>query len=369
MADTPHRRQILGLDLLRFIAACLVMALHLGFWSWWPAGGSINRAFPDLPSYPELISATWFGWVGVEIFFVLSGFVIAYSAASATASSFLRNRFLRLMPGIWICATISAIALTCSALPGSEIATRWFATMILLPFPRWVDGVYWSLVVEVVFYGLVFLMLLTGKLSRIHVFMGAIGLASAAYAVIGFITPLPTGLLYVYLLVEHGCHFALGVFLWMWLLQGRRYPLIIALLAIGGAAEVIHTAIRKASALGIDESPTAALFVWVVAILAMVGSVHFNEAVASRFGRYERGLRVLGLSTYPLYLLHSMVGAVVISFTHDIIGRWMALGAGITAAIAVSMMVATWAEPAIRRWVGDRVNFEPFAIRGRSPQA
>ena len=47
-----------------------------------------------------------FGWIGVQIFFVISGIVIANSAQSATPFRFAVSRFLRLYPAAWIAAAI-----------------------------------------------------------------------------------------------------------------------------------------------------------------------------------------------------------------------------------------------------------------------
>ena len=68
-------QRLIGVDLVRILAALVVTIVH-----YFPTG---------LPS----------GWVGVQIFFVLSGYVIAASAQSGSAGDFVRSRFLRLFPG------------------------------------------------------------------------------------------------------------------------------------------------------------------------------------------------------------------------------------------------------------------------------
>src|SRR5579872_7260423 len=101
---TKHRH-IIGLDFVRFVSAAMVMVFHLAFWSWAAPFGTIRRLMPNLPTFPELTPLSWVGWVGVEIFFVLSGFLFAYSAEGSSSFAFFRSRFLRLMPAVWICAS------------------------------------------------------------------------------------------------------------------------------------------------------------------------------------------------------------------------------------------------------------------------
>jgi exopolysaccharide production protein ExoZ len=64
-----------GLDLIRFAAALMVVVFHF---SW-------QQPDPQVSFSP--------GWVGVEIFFVISGFVIMGSACKATPVEFLERRF------------------------------------------------------------------------------------------------------------------------------------------------------------------------------------------------------------------------------------------------------------------------------------
>lgn len=73
-------RDVYGLDLLRICATGMVALLHLTY------------------QYPPLAFIPPVGWVGVEIFFVLSGFVIAAPPTGSSPRRFVRNRLLRLYP-------------------------------------------------------------------------------------------------------------------------------------------------------------------------------------------------------------------------------------------------------------------------------
>ena len=102
------------LDPLRFGAAFGVALFHQMFWSWaWVSIGhpGFERTVAADVQYPSAAPFTWFGWVGVEIFFVISGFVIANSASKSSATEFLFGRALRLYPAVWVCSTLTFIVL------------------------------------------------------------------------------------------------------------------------------------------------------------------------------------------------------------------------------------------------------------------
>ena len=89
-----------GLDVVRFGTALLVMMFHLCYWR-------NGRVAPDSDAF----NATWwFGWVGVEIFFTISGFVIAFSAQNSEPKKFALSRLVRIVPMVWICASIALLA-------------------------------------------------------------------------------------------------------------------------------------------------------------------------------------------------------------------------------------------------------------------
>jgi peptidoglycan/LPS O-acetylase OafA/YrhL len=86
------------LDPLRFGAALSVAVFHQMFWSWAWSSIGVPPAFEHYVAadvlFPSAAPFTWFGWVGVEIFFVISGFVIANSASKSSPIEFLLGRAL-----------------------------------------------------------------------------------------------------------------------------------------------------------------------------------------------------------------------------------------------------------------------------------
>jgi peptidoglycan/LPS O-acetylase OafA/YrhL len=102
------------------------------------------------------------GFIGVSIFFLISGFVITHVAISETSIEFLIKRLFRIYPvyfisvGIWIAAEI----LILNTPNYSVDATRLFQNLTLVNFfsvgQTPIVGVAWSLVVELTFYLLVF---------------------------------------------------------------------------------------------------------------------------------------------------------------------------------------------------------------------
>src|ERR1700709_2417167 len=186
--STSKGRSIPGLDIIRFCAAMLVVVYHLGVATWNAEGSVAALIVNGATSYPELLSVGWFGFVGVEVFFMVSGFIIVYSAIGSTSIRFLRSRILRLYPAAWICATITLAALTFgTAAPIPEVTRGYLHSVLLLPVRPWIDSVYWTLGVEIAFYGLIFCLLAFRLPSAIEVTCCAVGLLSSLYWIVGIL--------------------------------------------------------------------------------------------------------------------------------------------------------------------------------------
>jgi peptidoglycan/LPS O-acetylase OafA/YrhL len=143
-------RHVASLDGLRALAILAVMAVHAGV-----PGASV-------------------GWLGVDLFFVLSGFLITSLLAGEFARSgrislarFWGRRFLRLMPAYWVYAAALTAAITLfhwgrvqphgGWTVGSYIASLWLYFVNYVPQGgiwehQWLSLHLWSLAVEEQFY-------------------------------------------------------------------------------------------------------------------------------------------------------------------------------------------------------------------------
>lgn len=165
MSSTAHSpSRLASLDALRGIAALAVVCFHYTT--------NLRFNYPEFRPRLELPH----GHFGVELFFVVSGFVIFMSLARAkSVADFAVSRFARLFPAYW-----AAILLTCATLSTGGLAERTIGpadallnvTMLQEFFGRpHADGVYWTLSRELVFYLLMGLLLGSNKIHRTHAVM------------------------------------------------------------------------------------------------------------------------------------------------------------------------------------------------------
>ncbi len=339
MGPQPSR-QILGLDLLRIAAATGVMFFHLTYLHWQDDAHTLAR-WP--PLYRAMSPVTSTKWVGVEVFFVLSGFVIMYSAEKASASTFARRRLMRLLPSALLCASMTAALILTERLQTfGTVAMLWVHAVTFWPRGPWIDGVYWTLPIEVAFYTLIYLCLLTRCQVIVFGAVSAMGMISTAWCLCGLqrIGTNPAFLL------QYGCFFALGTGLFTatrygW--TGRSATLNLACLA-GCIAEIRA-----------HPGPITPLWVWLSAMICLFVSVRQNQRLQTLLtSRGVAMVRRLGLATYPLYLMHSQIGRLMIGGLH----RGLKLGYGLELVctcgllITASVWVSETAEPWLRAHLG-----------------
>jgi peptidoglycan/LPS O-acetylase OafA/YrhL len=346
VSGTTPARHIAGLDLIRLAAALLVLSFHLGFYLWTGAD-STAAAILDRPeiSYPELAPFTWFGFIGVEIFFVISGFVIAASAAQSDARRFLAGRLLRLYPTSILFATIGVlIALSLGTY--DDTAARFLRSLLLWPTGPWIDGAFWTLGVEMLFYAAVALLLAADGPRRLETLGLVIGLVSTLQHLLDHfdigMDYLPSKLL----LLEHGTHFAVGMTLQAIMVRGATLRRIVALFlfAGGGLLEIDPVAADRAAMAHLESWAVLPGLLYLGAIVLMAWS-----AAAPGGPIRQRIARPIGLMTYPLYLAHNLSGAAMMRAALAAgLGRYEALAVGAGGAVLVAFLVSTLVEPRLK---------------------
>jgi peptidoglycan/LPS O-acetylase OafA/YrhL len=355
-------RQIYALDLIRFVAAISVMFYHLAFIIW--ATRQVNVSYHLLGAY------AWPGWIGVEVFFMLSGFIISFSAQNATAGAFAKSRFIRLYPTAWVGSTFTAIMLLLGHISAFSLKfiSVWLNTNLLVTSGPYLDGSYWTLQVELSFYLIIFLLLFFSHFRHAITVMSCIGLISTAclalYAAAhhGLIRPQGTFRRVIFsfvdtpisriFLVEDGCFFAIGTLLWACLLR-RATPWRVLLLLICCAGAILEIRIHArnlSNFLHLDYSWLPPFSLWLASLVSIIFAIKFNSQIGSWLG--SRGVafaRVLGLMTYPLYLIHQRAGYVLVSFLHRFIPDLGALFVTMALFILLSFVIHSYLERPIQR--------------------
>ncbi|MFC3681997.1 acyltransferase family protein [Hydrogenophaga luteola] len=314
---TPATGHVHGIDLLRFLAALSVVLFHFSLFGvaapTYGASGA-DAAFAFLPG---AVSA---GWIGVQFFFVLSGFVIAQSATGVSWQGFAMKRAVRILPALWICATLSLLVRVAAGEPLPERLLDWLRTVVLSPKGPYIDGVVWTLVVEAVFYALVCAALALQQrlggpqslwLQHLAVLLGTVSglflLFRSATVALGLqLSPPLDWFGFKVLLLHHGVYFALGMTLFAITRSGRSARklafsallVLLCLLEIGLKADTRGERVVAAA-------------VWLGMLAALLLSIttrrpHSHQARASGL------LTTLGKVSYPLYLGHLVLGMYLV---------------------------------------------------------
>jgi peptidoglycan/LPS O-acetylase OafA/YrhL len=151
-------KRIFELDALRGIAALFVVLFHF----------TMGRKEGDY--------GFKFGVTGVDLFFLISGFVILLTLEKTkTWKEFVVNRFSRLYPTYWACVTITTITILIHLGFANNLLFKtlpdYFAnlTMFQLYFRRGdIDGSYWTMIIEMLFYIYMLLVFVFKKLKHIE---------------------------------------------------------------------------------------------------------------------------------------------------------------------------------------------------------
>ncbi|MEW1775954.1 acyltransferase [Streptomyces sp. NPDC086777] len=298
--------RLVAIDGLRLVAALMVAAYHfLGtptphFW-----GKTELRE-----SAPLLHEISGYGWLGVEFFFLISGFVICMSCWGRTPAQFTVSRVSRLFPAYWCAVLLVVLLVLVSRLVRWPAATpidprTVLGNLTMAPGPLGldpVDGVSWTLWVEARFYLLMVALLVFGLTYRRVVACCGAWLLAAVVA-----RELRSPLLDEFVLTRYTGLFVAGIVLYLmhrfgqslllWLLLGFAwcYQLTVLDLRVADHAAVPPGEARASWAV------CAVVLTLCLGLLALAGTGPLT-------GLRWRWPVTAGALTYPFYLVHQSLG-------------------------------------------------------------
>ncbi|MFI8725489.1 acyltransferase family protein [Micrococcus luteus] len=315
------------LDGLRGFAALAVVFSHYT--------GAHNSHYPQDPA--AFHDAAW-GAAGVQLFFIISGFVIFMSARRANRpSDFAISRAARLYPPYWISLVFAVVLLLLHPVPGFSF-TWGQALANLTMVQRWVGvdnvvDVYWTLAVEMQFYVIILILLYLTRcrLSDRVVLWGSIAWSVISWGVVSFAAPhvgsdpqrdpLWVKLLNNATVAEYAPLFVLGMALYIARQTGRHRGWV----AAAAVSAVGSTFVMRGMPLALE--------VLVVVLLAVTVMLRERTPVL-----LLPPIQWYGKISYSLYILHAIPGYIIIHAIWPYVGRNMAM----LVALAVVSVLA-WA--------------------------
>jgi peptidoglycan/LPS O-acetylase OafA/YrhL len=238
-------------------------------------------------------------------------------------------------------------------------------SLTLYPTGPFLASAYWTLPIEITFYGLIFVVLLTRQFRQIERIAIILCVASSTYIVAyslhcAGIVSLPW-LDFGYnswknlLLLRHGVYFAIGIFMWLWS-EGLLTRTGVAAGILCFAVAPLEITCRTAEILALMPVSVDLLSVWPVPVtvwLAFCGLI-----AASTFWRAKilrapplllKYVRLAGLLSYPLYLIHEIAGKAARAILIDVGFPYLVSAVGaLLVAVLIALAVAAVGEPALR---------------------
>jgi peptidoglycan/LPS O-acetylase OafA/YrhL len=340
MADTPQRGRLAELDALRGLAACAVLLFH---YTW-----RVHRQMAGVPAIG--IGLSW-GSYGVHLFFAISGFVIFMTLErTRSGMDFAIARFARLFPAYWAGIAVTTLSVHLLGAPSlAQPAPIVLANLTMLQgfaYLPIVEGVYWSLTVELAFYLCMWGLWRLRILNRIEdVLLGWIALKA-----LWWLAPALPSRISMLLALDYIAFFAIGIAAYRVHAGERRWVQQLPVLAMALGI----TALTRSPATTITWCVVAAIFV------ALAGGrlTWLKQPV----------LLWLGALSYPIYLVHQFMGYAIMARLGELgLPAWLVLAIAIASALGVAQLIHSFVEqPALgairgawHKWRDRQMSFAP----------
>jgi len=286
------KSRLLELDGLRGLAALVVVFYHLLF----QYNRNNGHSFP----VPDFLQ---YGYYGVHLFFMVSGFVIFWTLSNCKRPfDFIWSRFSRLYPVYWAAILLTFSVVSLFGLAGHD--SSWpdlFVNFTMLQEyfdVQHVDGVYWTLTLELAFYFWMFIFLITGQLNRIEFWLCAWVAVAATLTYYKFALPLPGNVVNFFLLKYIELFVAGICFYKIWNKEAKWITYVL----IGLTIVALFAEYPNHIVMGL-------LCLYCVFYLAVTSRLSILSSKVFTF---------FGVISYSLYLIHQNIGYVLLNYAYSI---------------------------------------------------
>lgn len=286
--------RISTLDSFRGIAAICVLLYHYTTIFREKYGHSYSQAYDF-----------FYGFYGVQLFFIISGFVIYLTINRCKSPwEFAYRRFIRLFPTYWVCLIFTTLFLLFFGPPLTKPTLSLFlknVTMVQYLFQAdYIDGSYWSLFPELIFYTLIFATFYIGIVKKIYIWGNLWLVASVIIALYPFARHhnlLP------YLFQYAGLFYS-GVLFYKIYHGSSTYVNHLSVVACFLVVLVNNSSLQKIL--------TPDVFKHIILPLVVIYALFYLFIFNKLKFLNVKILAFLGKISYPLYLIHQAFGYVIL---------------------------------------------------------
>ncbi|WP_030018678.1 acyltransferase family protein [Streptomyces monomycini] len=333
-----RRPRLRVLDGLRLLAALMVLAYHyITLRDGW---GDDPQAFS-----PLVYHLSEYGWLGVEVFFLISGFVICMSAWGRSLGDFVTSRVSRLYPAYWVAVLLTAAVLT--VWPNVRSADNWETVLTNLTMLQQglgvpdVDDAYWTLFIELKFYLLFAVVVFRGVTYRRCVLFCGLWTVAGVVALKS-----NSDLLSVWAIAPYSPYFIAGIAFYL-MHRFRPTVLLWAIVAVSFLLAQHYLHGRLVMNLGAKAELAQG---WPVRLAVLAAFALMAAIALGWFDNLQwRWLSTAGSLTYPLYLLHMYVGFTLIDLLRDRVPALALLPGIVILMLALSWLVHRFVERPLGR--------------------
>jgi peptidoglycan/LPS O-acetylase OafA/YrhL len=280
--------------------------------------------------------------------------VILLTAYEKNAIAFTIARMVRLYPAYWICVTLTALAMVITGKIAGVVTPKQYLANLTMAHSYFgvkdISGVYWTLAVELKFYFLIFLVLAIRQAGRIGYLLGAWLVASILLSL-----QAPGGILRFFLFPEWSSYFIAGAMLF---LIHREGPSLYKFCVIAGC--YLLSAGYAINLLPAGNGDTSNVNVpLLIIVLAMFYLIFLGIALRRRSESNSNAFYVIGLITYPLYLIHQDIGYILFRSAPSVLNPHFLL-----CVVIFAMIVLSWAiHVGPEKWLAKRLKGFLLSLR------